>query len=90
MHISEGYSRLVLETSPDGLDPWDRQVVAHAEHAEQIAAELLTAASDDFQEEWYLARHHPGKTLAEAQEAEARELAEREAQALAAAEKAGE
>jgi hypothetical protein len=29
----EGFYRLILESSPDGLDPWDREVVARGDHA---------------------------------------------------------
>ncbi len=41
MHVSEGYSRLVLESSPDGLDPWDRKVVAHGDDALELCSQIL-------------------------------------------------
>ncbi len=40
MHASTGYCRLILETSPDGAEPWDRTVIARGDDASEYAATI--------------------------------------------------
>ena len=41
MHVSEGYVRIVVETSPDGGEPYDRDVIAHGDDAQEFLSAVI-------------------------------------------------